>query len=313
MFFFTKADGSHAFSVTYDEHQATLKQENLYILGRGISHSRSPVMYNALYEKLGLDWHYDFMDLPSTEKAQEFLAAHDFLSINITTPYKPEAYKAATYKAATAKLARGVNLLVNKDGVLVGYNVDGDGCVSYLEREGVDFTDKRVAVCGTGPTSLSILHACAQAGAKELLLLGRDKDRCSEVISRYLDEYHHLASTAIDLPSAIDGHLSFVQAYENADFKFGSYSTSKNAIAAADRCDVVGHECGRPRAVRCVASKRVTGRHGYRLRTWHDTDGRKCERSRLFHIRWSGHACCAGCDIGYHRLRDSGGRCRREL
>jgi len=191
-------------------------------------------MYNALYEKLGLDWHYDFMDLPSTEKAQEFLAAHDFLSINITTPYKPEAYKAATYKAATAKLARGVNLLVNKDGVLVGYNVDGDGCVSYLEREGVDFTDKRVAVCGTGPTSLSILHACAQAGAKELLLLGRDKDRCSEVISRYLDDYHHLASTAIDLPSAIDGHLSFVQAYENADFKFGSYSTSKNAIAAAD-------------------------------------------------------------------------------
>lgn len=210
------------------------KKERLYILGRDISHSKSPVMYNALYGRLGLDWHYGPMDLPSVAAAQDFLRQRDFLSINITTPYKPQAYEAADYKAATAQLAKGVNLLVNKEGVLVGYNVDGDGCVSYLEREGVSFKGKRVAVCGTGPTSLSILHACAQAGAKELLLLGRDKDRASRVISRYLDDYHHLASTAIDLPSAIDGHLSFVQAYENADFKYGSYSTSKKAISASD-------------------------------------------------------------------------------
>lgn len=210
------------------------KKENLYILGRGISHSKSPAMYNALYEKLGLPWEYDFADIPTVEEAESFLRARDFLSINITTPYKPEAYEAADFKAATAQLAKGVNLLVNKDGTLVGYNVDGQGCVAYLEREGVVFKDEHVVICGTGPTSLSILHACAQAGACEVLLLGRDKDRAARVISRYLDDYHHLASTAIDLPSATDGHLSFVQAYEKADFKYGSYATSKQAIAAAD-------------------------------------------------------------------------------
>lgn len=210
------------------------KREELYILGKGIAHSKSPVMYNALYGELGLPWHYGSADLPTVEEAEAFLAAHDFLSANITTPYKPQAYEAATFKAATAQLAKGVNLLVVKGDALVGYNVDGDGCVSYLEREGVRFKGAKVVICGTGPTSLSILHACAQAGADELILLGRDKDKAGRVIAGYLDDYEHLASTAIDLPSAIDGHLSFVEAYEHADFKYGSYATSTKAIASAD-------------------------------------------------------------------------------
>ena len=30
--------------------------ERLYILGHPVAHSKSPVMYNALYERLGLPW-----------------------------------------------------------------------------------------------------------------------------------------------------------------------------------------------------------------------------------------------------------------
>lgn len=60
--------------------------------------------------------------------------------------------------AASATLAHGANVLVNKDGALIAYNTDGQGCVAYLERAGVDFRGASVVVCGTGPTSLSILH-----------------------------------------------------------------------------------------------------------------------------------------------------------
>lgn len=208
--------------------------EKLYILGHPIAHSKSPVMYNALYPKLGLDWEYGFMDLPDKEEARHFIEARDYLSINITTPFKPLAYECADYKAASAQLARGANLLVVRDGNLIAYNTDGQGCVSFLEHENVVFADRKVAVCGTGPTSLSILIAAVQAGASEVLLLGRDKSRAQAEISKSLDTYEHLASTAIDMPSPTDGHPSFVEAYERADFKFGSYGTSTQAIAAAD-------------------------------------------------------------------------------
>lgn len=209
-------------------------EKKLYILGHPVSHSKSPVMYNALYEALGLPWHYDFMDLPSDSDARDFLKARDFLSVNITTPYKPIAYEVATHKAASAQLAQGVNLLVVKDEAMIGYNVDGEGCVRFLELAGVCFKEAKVAVCGTGPTALAILHSAVQAGASEVLLLGRDKDRACRVIGRYMDTYRHLAMTAIDMPSAVEGHLGFGEAYRHAEFKYGSYATSKKAIAEAD-------------------------------------------------------------------------------
>lgn len=208
--------------------------KNLYILGHPVAHSKSPVMYNAVYKKLGLDWRYDFMDLPTSEEAEAFLDAGAYLSVNITTPYKPEAYAAAKVKASSAQLAHGVNLLANKDGNLIGFNVDGQGAVRFLEREGIDFAEKKVVVCGTGPTSLAIVHACALAGAAEVLMVGRDKQRARAVMERYVEDYRHLASTAIAMPSAEDNHLSFADAYEHATFKFGSYTTSTKAIAAAD-------------------------------------------------------------------------------
>lgn len=213
-----------------DTHAA----EHLYILGHPIAHSKSPAMYNAVYERLGLPWNYGLADCATEEEAQAFLAARDFLSINITTPYKPDAFEAATHKAATARLAQGANVLVRKGDALIGYNTDGQGCVSYLERCGFSFAGKRVVVCGTGPTALSILHASAVAGADVALLVGRDKERARQVLEGYVERFGLLANATIDLPAAQPHHRSFRTAYERTTFKFGSYTTSTKAMASAD-------------------------------------------------------------------------------
>lgn len=208
--------------------------ENLYLLGHPIAHSKSPVMYNAVYGRLGLPWCYELADLACEDEARAFLAARDFLSVNITTPYKPHAYEAATHKAASAKLARGANLLVKHGEALLAYNTDGQGCVAFLERTGFDFAGASVAVCGTGPTALSILHACAIAGADVAMLVGRDKERSRKVLEGYVERFGLLANATVDLPAAQAHHRSFRTAYERTTFKFGSYTTSTKALAAAD-------------------------------------------------------------------------------
>ncbi len=208
--------------------------ERLYILGHPVAHSKSPVMYNAVYGKLGLPWHYDFADQPQEEGARAFVDARDFLSINITTPYKPLAFESATRKAASAKLAQGANVLVRKDSELIGFNTDGEGCVRFLELAGVSFKGKRVVVCGTGPTAISILHNCALAGADVLLMLSRTREHGEQVLNGYLERYKELAYATIDFPAEKEGHRSFREGYEKPTFKFGTYGTSKNAINAAD-------------------------------------------------------------------------------
>ena len=192
--------------------------ESLYLLGHPIAHSSSPTMYNAVYERLGLPWRYGLADCATEEEARSFVEARGFLSINITTPYKPLAFEAATAKAATAKLAQGANVLVKKGDALIGFNTDG----------------KRVAVCGTGPTALSILHACAIAGADVAMLVGRDKERSRKVLEGYVERFGLLANATVDLPAAQAHHRSFRTAYERTTFKFGSYTTSTKALAAAD-------------------------------------------------------------------------------
>lgn len=208
--------------------------EHLYLLGHPIDHSLSPAMYNAAYERLGLPWAYSLADCDTEQKARELLDARDFLSVNITTPYKPLAFEAASAKAASAKLALGANMLVKKKSALIGYNTDGQGFVSYLERIGFRFAGKRVAVCGSGPTALSILHACAVAGADVVMLVGRDKQRSQRVLQDYVERFGLLANATIDLPAAVSHHRSFRSAYERTTFKFGSYATSQKAISSVD-------------------------------------------------------------------------------
>lgn len=211
-----------------------MEAENLYILGHPVAHSKSPAMYNAVYERLGLPWTYGSADLPTVEEADAFLAARDFLSINVTTPYKPNAFAAATAKAASAKLALGANVLVRKGDALIGYNTDGQGCAGYLERTGFSFAGKRVAVCGTGPTALAILHAAAVAGANVAMLVGRDKVRTHAVLDAYAERFGAMAHAAVDLGAAREGQRSLREAYERTSFKYGSYATSEKALAAAD-------------------------------------------------------------------------------
>ena len=208
--------------------------QRLYLLGHPISHSKSPAMYNAVYDAMGIDWRYELADIADEADARAFLAARDFASINITTPYKPLAFEYATAQAATAKLARGANLLVRAGDALIAYNTDGQGCVDYLKRAGVAFPGARVVVCGTGPTSLAILHACAIAGAADATLVGRDRDRTHATLARYVETFGELAYSALDVSAAHDGGRTFKRAYEETSFRYGSYATSREALHDAD-------------------------------------------------------------------------------
>lgn len=209
-------------------------KEQVYLLGHPVAHSKSPAMHNALYQELGLDWEYNLKDCASEEDARRFIEGGDYRGINITTPYKPLAFSSAKVRASSAKLARGANVLVRKDTAHIAYNVDGEGCVSALERTGFSFKDAHVVLGGTGPTALAILHAAAQAGASKVVLIGRNKERSKKVLSRYLKEFGSLAYATISLPPAHEGWRSFREAYDEVTFTYGSYKSTRHAFTQAD-------------------------------------------------------------------------------
>lgn len=211
-------------------------------------------MYNAVYAACGLPWRYGSMDIADEGEARAFIERGGFLSINITTPYKPLALACASESDAAARLAGGANLLVSEGASVAradsagsvdepregddaadkprlhAYNVDGLGCVAYLEREGVAFAGADTVVCGTGPTAMSILNAVLGAGAN-VRLLGRDAQRTQQALARYLElagsgEDGSGNEDANEAGSAARGPKPAVTA--------GSYAESRSAIERAD-------------------------------------------------------------------------------
>lgn len=187
--------------------------EKLYVLGHPVAHSKSPVMHNAAYEALGLGWEYGFADLETEADARVFINVRNWRALNVTMPWKPLAFELATQRSVAAELAQGANVLVNWGNRVFADNTDGKGCVAYLQRCGVDFQDACVAVCGTGPTSLAIMHACAEAGAESVTLLGRNAEKAQQVLADYC------ARVGAAKPPAA--------------FGAGSYAASSSAIAGA--------------------------------------------------------------------------------
>ncbi|MDO4502420.1 MAG: shikimate dehydrogenase [Coriobacteriia bacterium] len=181
----------------------------LYVLGHPVAHSKSPAMHNALYQALGLDWRYDLQDAPAEEDALAFLEKQDFLGINITMPYKPHAFRAAQVQDPSAVLAQGANVLVHEERGLTCYNMDGLGCMAYLKHAGAQIKGAKVTVCGTGPTSLAILHAAAAEDAASATLLGRSAQRTAATLEAYLQrlaqtDHAHLAQATAFAASSYD-------------------------------------------------------------------------------------------------------------
>ena len=159
--------------------------EQVCLLGHPVAHSKSPVMHNAAYRALGLDWDYSLADRETEEGARAFLNERAWRALNVTMPWKPLACQVADDRSIAAELAQGANVLVNWEGRLHADNTDGKGCVSYLRRCGMRFPGARMAVCGTGPTSLAIMHACVDAGACHVTLLGRDSAKAQRALGSY--------------------------------------------------------------------------------------------------------------------------------
>ncbi len=214
--------------------------ERAFVLGHPVGHSKSPAMHNAVYQACGLDWEYELADCATADEARAFLEQGDWRVLNVTMPYKPLALAIADAPSAAAQIAGGANVLIrdrigrasadvdaagrvfadNTDaaGRVFADNTDGAGCVSYLERCGARVRNARAVICGTGPTAVSIMHACACAGAASIALLSRSAEKAADALARYAKALASCGSNA-----SVSGRMEAL-----------SYEEAAGAIDAAD-------------------------------------------------------------------------------
>jgi shikimate dehydrogenase len=144
------------------------------IIGDPIEHSLSPVMHNAAFETLGLDYAYlAFKVKPAcVAAAVEGMRALNIRGLNVTMPHKNTVMANLDRIDLSAQIINSVNTILNKENLLLGFNTDGVGAVKALKENGAELKGRKVLLLGAGGAARAIAHAVVKE-ADELAVLNR--------------------------------------------------------------------------------------------------------------------------------------------
>jgi len=144
------------------------------VIGDPIEHTMSPVMHNAAFKELGLDYLYVPLRVKKEElgKAVESMRALNIRGVNVTLPHKVAIIPFLDELDPLAKKIGAVNTIVNDGGVLTGYNTDATGFLQALLEKGVESEGKKVVILGAGGAARAISFILAERGG-HLVILNR--------------------------------------------------------------------------------------------------------------------------------------------
>ncbi len=159
------------------------------IIGDPVEHTMSPVMHNAAFREMGVDYLYVPFKVKEGElaKAIEGVRALNIRGLNVTIPHKVTVIQFLDELDPLAEKIGAVNTIVNDDGVLRGYNTDGAGFLQALLERRIEPRGKNVVILGAGGASRAISFFLADRGA-HLVILNRllELDWAKDLASRIL-------------------------------------------------------------------------------------------------------------------------------
>lgn len=146
------------------------------LIGHPIGHSLSPIIHNAAYAALGIEWHYGLMDVLEHD-LDAVLAGIDgqrVVGANVTIPYKQAVFERVDERSPTAEAVGAVNTVFRRAGRLVGENTDVAGFLSPLLDVRSDWTRARAVILGAGGAARAVAHALTrELGLAQVMVSAR--------------------------------------------------------------------------------------------------------------------------------------------
>lgn len=161
------------------------------IFGDPVEHSLSPVIQNAAFSSLGLDFIYVPFHVKAggrdLKAAVEGIKSMSMAGVNVTIPHKEEVMEYLDELESHARAIGAVNTIVNnRNGRLIGYNTDGIGYVKSLKEDtGFSPEGKTILVAGAGGAARSILFSLLSGGAKKVVVLNRNVERAAKLVGEF--------------------------------------------------------------------------------------------------------------------------------
>ena len=161
--------------------------ERYAVIGNPVAHSKSPWIHAEFARATGQGLRYEAIEAPRGGFAQAVAAfrAAGGKGLNVTLPFKEEAYALCAEVSERAGLARAVNTLILGEKIF-GDNTDGAGLLADLEKNlGKKVKGSHVLLLGAGGAAQGVAGALLGAGAVELVIANRDVGRARALAARF--------------------------------------------------------------------------------------------------------------------------------
>lgn len=160
------------------------------VFGNPIAHSKSPLIHRLFAAQTGQSLSYE----PLLAPLEDFVGfARAFFvngrGVNVTVPFKEQAFRLADQLTARAQRAGAVNTLMKlDDGRLLGDNTDGAGLVRDLTvNAGLSLTGKRILLLGAGGAVRGVLEPLLAERPAALVVANRTVAKAEQLAHEFAD------------------------------------------------------------------------------------------------------------------------------
>lgn len=159
------------------------------VMGNPVAHSKSPEIHQHFARQFGhrIEYLAIQVDPGGFPQAVEQFRAAGGSGLNVTVPFKLDAFRLADRRSDRAELAGAVNTLkFEADGKIFGDNTDGIGLVHDIELNlGVSFKDKQVLILGAGGAVRGVLGPILKHRPARVVIANRTTSKARDIADAF--------------------------------------------------------------------------------------------------------------------------------
>lgn len=161
------------------------------VFGNPIKHSKSPAIHAAFAAQCGQDMQYRAVRVEQGdfERAASRFFADGGSGLNVTVPFKEEAWAFADTLSERARRAGAVNTLTrNTDGSIAGDTTDGIGLVrDMVANLGWQLQGRRILLLGAGGAARGVIEPLLRERPASLVVVNRTAARAERLIADFAE------------------------------------------------------------------------------------------------------------------------------
>jgi len=180
------------------------------VIGNPIAHSKSPRIHQAFAQQYDQDLIYtaELIPLDGIIEGLQQLQTRGFKGLNVTVPFKEQAWQCITNKSESATLAGAVNTIIFKeDGSLYGDNTDGIGlCRDLSTNHNIELKNKRILLLGAGGAARGVILPLLQQNPSELIIANRTLEK-AQALAKHFANYGNIKASHFE---TISDHIDII-------------------------------------------------------------------------------------------------------